>query len=334
MQISVIMPLYNASHFLPLVLPPLLGMKDRGEVLEVIVVDDLSTDTSAAIAADLGARVITSTSRAGPGAARNIGSHEAAGDILWFIDSDVIAHEDAARKMLTAFEGTGATAAFGSYDDEPAASNFMSQYKNMIHHYYHQKAKRQASTFWSGCGAVLKERFLAVGGFDIVRYPRPAIEDIELGYRLRAAGGDILLVHDLLAKHLKHWTLPGAIHTDIFSRAIPWSRLLVAQNGITDDLNVSKGERARAALAGLLFASTLLVLLGWSYLWAPVGLLAIAFAANWDLFTFFLRRKELSFAIRALLFHQLYYVYSSAAYVWCWFEAKLFTKQEKRLDKQ
>jgi len=329
MQISVIMPLYNASHFLPLVLPPLMDMKNRGEILEVIVVDDLSTDGSAAIAADLGANVIPSTSRAGPGAARNIGSREAAGDILWFIDSDVIAHEDAARKMLQAFQSTGATAAFGSYDDEPAATNFMSQYKNLIHHYYHQKAKQQASTFWSGCGAVLKKRFLEVDGFDIVRYPRPAIEDIELGYRLRAAGGEIILVHDLLAKHLKHWTLAGAVHTDIFSRAIPWSRLLVTQAGVTDDLNVSKGEQARAVLAGLVFASTLLIFLGWTYLLAPVALMAVAIIANWDLFRFFLRRKGLMFAVGALAFHQLYYVYSSVAYAYCWFEAKLFSKSKK-----
>ena len=66
---------------------------------------------------------------------------------------------------------------------------FLSQYKNLVHHFYHHRGKREASTFWSGCGAVRKQAFLDAGGFDVERYTRPSIEDIELGYRLIKAGG-------------------------------------------------------------------------------------------------------------------------------------------------
>ena len=45
------------------------------------------------------------------------------------------------------------------------------------------------TTFWTGLGAVRRDAFLAVGGFDGARYPHPSIEDIELGRRLFAAGG-------------------------------------------------------------------------------------------------------------------------------------------------
>ena len=73
--------------------------------------------------------------------------------------------------------------------DAPAAANFLSQYKNLLHHYVHQHAHTQASTFWTGCGAMRLSTFLALGGFDAAAYRRPSIEDIDLGYRLRRRGG-------------------------------------------------------------------------------------------------------------------------------------------------
>ncbi|MBK6738639.1 MAG: glycosyltransferase family 2 protein [Haliea sp.] len=71
LTISVIMPVYNGAEFIITSLPPLLAMQQRGEIMEVIVVDDGSTDRSRQIAQDLGAIVISSGGRMGPGGARN-----------------------------------------------------------------------------------------------------------------------------------------------------------------------------------------------------------------------------------------------------------------------
>ena len=188
-DISVIMPVYNGRALIVRSLSPLIDMLRRGELVEVIVVDDTSTDDTAVIAAGLGARVIPSGGRLGPGGARNVAAVQASGEILWFVDADVVVHEDAVLQLRRAFAEPGVTAVFGSYDDRPPASNFLSQYKNLVHHFYHHRGRSEASTFWAGCGAVRKDAFLATGGFDMVRYTRPSIEDIELGYRLRAAGG-------------------------------------------------------------------------------------------------------------------------------------------------
>jgi glycosyltransferase involved in cell wall biosynthesis len=319
--ISVIMPVFNAEHFLPMVLAPLLEMRGRGEVLEVIVVDDQSTDSSAALAAQIGARVVVSPERGGPGAARNIGSAQAKGEILWFVDSDVIAQPGGPALFQNAFDDPMVVAVFGSYDTLPPARNFASQYKNLSHHYYHQKGRREASTFWAGCGAVRKSAFLEAGGFDVARYTRPSIEDIELGYRLRAGGGRILLLHNLQATHLKRWTVGNVIFTDVVCRALPWARLMLGEIGLTDDLNVSRAERLRAALAGVFFLSILPVAIWPSLFWLPAALLLGAIAVNWDFFAFLRRHRNLGFALLALLFHQLYYVYGSAAFTWCWLES-------------
>jgi glycosyltransferase involved in cell wall biosynthesis len=321
--ISVIMPMYNAKHHLPLVLKPLLAMLERGELAEVLVVDDVSTDDSIAVARELGATVLTSPRNGGPGAARNIGSAQAKGDILWFVDSDVIAHEDGARRVKAAFKDPGTVAVFGSYDDTPPAQNFMSQYKNLVHHYYHQLGREDASTFWAGCGAIRKRAFDEVKGYDVQRYTKPSIEDIELGYRLRARGGRIRLVHDLRCTHLKMWTLKGVIVTDVFMRAIPWSRLMISQGGLTNDLNVSTAERWRAILAGLLVLSPFAAVLRPDLAWLPIVMLGVVFFANRQFFEFLRRRKGLAFAILGTLFHQVYYLYSSAAFAWCLLEARL-----------
>ncbi len=315
--ISVVMPAYNAAHYMPLVLDPLLTMLHQGEIAEILVVDDRSTDDTAAVAEKLGARVLTTPKNGGPGAARNFAAKHAVGDILWLVDSDVIAHPGGPARIAEAFADPGVHAVFGSYDDSPAGQSWMSQYKNLMHRYYHQRSKREATTFWAGCGALRKSAFLAVGGFDVKTYTRPSIEDIELGYRIRSAGGRILLLPDLLGKHLKVWTVRNAIHTDIFCRAIPWSRLMIGREGLTDDLNTSRAERGRAVLAGLLLLSILWVPFALSLWWLPLVLLGVVVVVNWPLFGFLYRAGGLGVAVRGGLYHQIYYVYSSAAFAYC-----------------
>src|SRR5947207_1321887 len=83
------------------------------------------------------------------------------------------------------------TALIGSYDESPLSAGFVSQYRNLLHCYTHQNGRREASTFWAGCGAMRRDRFVHHAGFD-ERYRYPSIEDIELGVRLRQAGERIL----------------------------------------------------------------------------------------------------------------------------------------------
>lgn len=321
--ISVVMPAYNAAPLLPQVLAPLMAMLRAGEIAEVLVVDDRSTDDTAAVAAALGARVLVMARNGGPGAARNFAAGHAAGEILWLVDSDVVAHPGGAAQIAAAFADPGVVAVFGSYDDAPADQGWMSQYKNLMHRYYHQRARREASTFWAGCGALRKSAFLAAGGFDVKTYTKPSIEDIELGYRLRAAGGRILLLPDLQGKHLKVWSMKNAIRTDIFARALPWSRLMIGRTGLTDDLNTGRAERLRAGLAGLWLLSILLLPV-WPGLWAAALALTAAVAvANWPLVSFLRRAAGWGVAVRGGLWHQVYYVYSAATFVWCLIEARI-----------
>lgn len=319
-RISAIIPAFRAEALLPRVLTPLMAMLAQGELAEVIVVDDQSPDATADVARRLGATVLVTPQNGGPGVARNLAAKVAVGDVLWFVDSDVIAWPDGAAKLKAAFADPSVAAVFGSYDETPGGAGWFSRYKNLMHRYYHQTARRTATTFWAGCGAVRADMFARVGGFDVETYRVPSIEDIELGYRIHAAGGVICVDPTLLGKHLKVWTVKNAIHTDIFRRALPWSRLMIAREGLGDDLNTSKAERLRAVLAGLWLVSPAVIPFAPGLWWLPFGVLALTIVVNMRLFRFFIRHLGLLRAVAAMLYHQIYYVYSAGAFAWCLFE--------------
>ncbi len=319
--LSAIVPAFDARHYLERSLPALMSLVGS-DLLEVIVVDDGSSDGSAEFAASFGARVLESGGRLGPGAARNVGARAAGGDILLFVDADVVIRPDAPARLRAALRRDGVVAAFGSYDDAPPEPNFMSQYMNLRHHLGHQQGAGEASTFWAGCGAVWREAFLAVDGFDTERYARPSIEDIELGYRLRAAGGRIELVAEAQATHLKRWGARELVETDVFKRAIPWSRLLLESPEAEASLNTSTSERFKAGVAGLCVGAGALWAVGAWPAWPALLALAAAAALSRRLVALFARRNGPVRALAALLFHQVYYLYSAAAYGWCWLELR------------
>ena len=165
LSISVVMPAYKAEHLLPRVLTPLIEMLNASLVQQVLVVDDQSPDGTAALAREMGATVLTTPVNGGPGAARNLAAQHATGDILWFVDSDVIAWPDGPDHIRRAMSEDNVAAVFGSYDDAPDGQSWFSRYKNLLHRYHHQRAQREARTFWAGCGAIRRDVFLEVGGF-------------------------------------------------------------------------------------------------------------------------------------------------------------------------
>lgn len=304
--ISVIIPVYNAAHSLPRCLEAV----NRSEYpdFECLVVDDGSSDASRAMAAESGARILSTGNHRGPACARNLGAAAATGDILLFIDADVCLEPDTMAKIAKAFsENAGLDALIGSYDDDPAEPNFVSQYKNLMHCFFHQQAKRQASTFWTGCGAIRRRVFLASGGFN-EHYSRPCIEDIELGSRMVRASNKIELERSLTVKHLKHWTFLGLLKTDIRDRAIPWTLLMFRERCIPNDLNTQWSQRVSIVVS---YIAVLLTAKHWS---ASLLVAAMVVAMNHRFYRFLVRRRGLLFGVMASPLHLFYFVYSGAAF--------------------
>jgi len=311
--ISVVIPVRNGGSNFQCCLEAIRACDPAPH--EVIVVDDGSIDDSARVAQEWGARVLeTSRPGSGPAQARNLGAHAASGEVVLFVDADVALRPDAIGRVARHFAADPDLAAcFGSYDDDPAAPNFLSQYKNLFHHYVHQSARADASTFWAGCGAIRRGVFLSAGGFS-ERYDRPAIEDIELGYRLKACSFKLRLDKNLQGKHLKTWTLRSLLRSDILDRGVPWTELILRDGALVNDLNLQTHNRVSVVTIYVLLLSVCLGL-GWPLAWPASAVLSLTLLAlNRSLYRFFIARRGWFFALRAVPLHWLYYVYNGVAF--------------------
>jgi GT2 family glycosyltransferase len=200
--------------------------------------------------------VVESTAGPGPAAARNAGAEQADGDVLVFVDSDVLPHSDAFRRIRAAFDtDLDLAAVFGSYDDTPEATGVVSGFRNLLHHFVHQSSGGPATTFWAGLGAVRRDVFVRAGGFDAQRYTRSSIEDVELGMRLAADGARLRLDPGVQGTHLKEWTLPSMIRTDLQARGVPWVALLARESAAPTGLNLGWRHRLSAAASIVLVSS-------------------------------------------------------------------------------
>jgi GT2 family glycosyltransferase len=190
---------------------------------------------------------------------------------------------------------------------------------NLRHHLTHQAAANtDDASFWAGCGAVRRSAFLSSGGFDAKRYPEPMVEDVELGMRLSRLGR-CRLEPRVQVTHLKHWTLRSVLDTDINSRAVPWSQLMLETGSVPNDMKLQTSQRVAAAIAPLvlLFPLALVAafLLGSS--WLASGLVAVVGLSLWlqrNSLTSLIHMRGLYFGLRFFLFHQVYLCYSALAF--------------------
>jgi GT2 family glycosyltransferase len=310
--ITVVVPVHNSGDLLLRCLESLKNSETG--FTECIVVDDGSSDGSAEIARAAGATIVETQRQAGPAAARNLGAASASSELLFFVDADVCVHPDTLGRMVDRFENDPSVdAVIGSYDDDPAAQDLVSQYKNLLHHYVHQHGNEESATFWSGCGAIRREVFLSVGGFD-ESYTRPCIEDIELGYRLRRDGRRIVLDRQIQAKHLKSYRLAGLLRSDIFDRALPWTRLILRSRQLPDHLNVAISQRISALL--LLVTLSILIVSAFSPISPAPALLSLAAAIclNRKFYGFLASRRGWRLVAVGLPLHLTYFLYSALCF--------------------
>lgn len=323
-MVSVVIPVHNGGQKFRKCLEALRRCDPPPD--EIIVVADGRSDGAWAVAQAQGHRTIVLERQGGPAHARNVGAAVAQGDILLFLDADVVAGRDIITRIRILFaEQEHVAAIIGSYDDIPAEQGLISQYRNLLHHFIHQSSKEEASTFWGACGAIRKSVFTAAGGFD-PRYRTPSIEDIELGYRLRQHGYRIRLQKDLQVTHLKKWSLASMVWTDIFGRAIPWTELILTQGRIIGDLNLSLMARLSTVLVFLLLFTPLAVVAVPEYLVVALLCCTVLFFINSRFYFFLARKRGWFFLLRTLPLHWLYFLYSGFSFLFVFFRDKFWRR--------
>lgn len=320
-RMSVIVPAYRCTPYLRVTLDALERSTLPRDAWELIVVDDSSGDDTADFARTKADLVLTTDDGPrGPGCARNLGARQAHGDVVVFVDADVVVAPETLALIDERMQDRNIGAVFGSYDAFPSAPGLVSQYRNLLHHYVHHQNAGHASTFWAGCGAIRRTTFLKVGGFDEQRYPRPQIEDIELGYRLRAHGETIVLDPRIQGKHLKQWTLSGMIRTDLRERAIPWMHLLIERHETlgAGPLNLHPRQKVLTVVSclALLLLGVAAITLDSRWLLLVGALAGLIILGDLTLFLWFSRARGPLFASAVVPLRWAFYVVSGVGATW------------------
>ena len=282
-RISVVMPVYNAGKLLGECLEALRA--SEGVSYEILVVDDSSTDDSREVAQAHGARVIPSGGRLGPAGARNRGAEQARGEILFFVDSDVVIKPDTLRGLAEAFDRDprldGAIAV-----QAPAMrlENICSRYKNLWMYYtYARLAGEDVPLFYTTAAAIRRRVFVEAGGFD-GNYTNPNVEDTDFGQKLARLGYRVRVLPTLEVEHVKGYDLRGLLRTD-YLRSVSLARLKLRKRGDTmtsNDTSVPIGYMVSVPLA----AVTSVVLLAFALtgskplLWTTLVALGAIFLLN------------------------------------------------------
>lgn len=193
-RVSVVIPVYNRPEAIAECLTSLSRTDASDATVETIVVDDGSTDLTAATASQFDVKCLHTGGRRGASFCRNLGAAKAAGDILVFLDSDCTVAEGWLRELLTAFEEPGVTACGGMVDsrEDRKALDRYEQAKSSLMMGYRRRDSRDEGPFFylPSCNlAVRRDRFMGGGGF---REDLSVGEDVDLCWRLADKGGVIV----------------------------------------------------------------------------------------------------------------------------------------------
>ncbi|MBI5098348.1 MAG: glycosyltransferase family 2 protein [Nitrospirae bacterium] len=279
---------------------PLLDSIFRNKVddMEVIIVDDYSKDDTVKIAESYPVRVIQLAINGGPAKARNIGVEAAEGDIIFFLDSDVIVLDGAVREVKDYFDDNpSAKCVIGVCATEPLNKGFVPSYMAMFE-YIHliDTPGNKVSVFAPRCGAIKKDFFQKIGGYN-ESYKGADVEDFELARRINKADC-IILNKKIVVKH-QFANFRQAVR-NYFKRAVMWMYLFFREKKLDNAGPTAPGNGIAAVCAFLTFILFFFIPLLEAARYAVISLLIIFLLANMRWWNFMRKEAGFLFAVKAL----------------------------------
>ena len=273
--LAVVVPAYNAADTITGCVAALRQQHYEGPVA-IIVVDDGSTDDTAALARAAGATVIT-TPRGRPAAARNAGARAAETDIICFTDADCVPYPDWLREISTPLADPAVVAAKGTYATRQRS--LVARFVQLEYEDKYDRLRSQSTIDFIdtySC-AYRRDVLLGSGGFD-ERFHY--LEDQELSFRLAARGHRMVFRPAAVVEHRHSATL----HAYLRKKAIIgyWKVQVVRRfpGQAVRDSHTPQVMKLQMALAALTLAGLATGLVGAALGWtAAVWLLAVAGAA-------------------------------------------------------
>jgi len=207
--VSIVVPACNAAETLPACLSALARQDYPSTAYEVIVVDDGSTDETAAIARAAGVQVITQPN-AGPAAARDRGAAATRGELLLFTDADCEPVPGWISALIAPFADPRVAGAKGTY---------LTRQRGIVPRFtqleYQERYDRMAGAEMidfidTYSAAYRRDIFLTNHGFDTI-FPTASVEDQELSFRLAEKGYRLVFVPEAKVYHHHNPTLSAYI---------------------------------------------------------------------------------------------------------------------------
>jgi hypothetical protein len=317
LPLSVILSIRDSADTLREVLVAIRASDLPAASYEIIVVDDASSDDSVAIAARYADTVVKLNGRpSGPAYARNRGVEVARGEIIAFVEADVVVLPETLPRMLATLERPDIDAVSASHAENSGAPNFISQYWNSLLRFGEQRSSGRCAQFAAGCGAVRRTAFLAAGMYDEWRFATACLESVELGERLLDAGNGVLLSSELKVIHLRQWDLRSVCaavwdRSRLVARSLGYLRMsAVAPSEVV--FTLSRTLIPAVALLGTLMLAAAFVPSPQAAARVGVAVLALVLT-NLHVYRFYSRARGLGFAIVAAPLHVFVQIVAAAA---------------------
>ncbi|MFE9402461.1 glycosyltransferase family 2 protein [Streptomyces sp. NPDC006530] len=280
--VSVIIPNYNYGRSIGLCVEA--AQNQTYPNIEIIVIDDCSTDDSAATAAALGARVVSTGTNSGVAVARNLGAELARGEVLVFLDSDVAMHPDAVERSVALLtdgvDGVKYGAVCGTYEPEPLIrDSLIEEYRSLQQYYLLLKSEGVIDTVHTAILAIRRTVFDEVGPFNpLLRHT----EDQDYGRRI-SERYKVLSSLEVRGRH-DHDDTVRIVLDKVFSRARLAVPLILSRRALQGGFVT--GPRAGASLAAPLSVAALAAPALWGPVWSllPVALFVLSVLGDLDMY--------------------------------------------------
>lgn len=198
--VSIVVPVRNGEETIGPCLEALVALDYRG-AHDILVVDNGSSDSTAARVADLGLPLVQERAQ-GRAIARNTGIRETRGEIVAFVDADCIAEPSWLTELVRPYHDPDVAGVGGeihAVPPETAVQVYLDRRESCWQQYCVQGGRRKRSGFLITANASYRRSVLElVGGFD----PHfVTAEDVDLGYRVRNAGYRLAYAGDAIVRH-------------------------------------------------------------------------------------------------------------------------------------
>jgi glycosyltransferase involved in cell wall biosynthesis len=305
-KISVVIPNYNNAGTVGKCIESALASDYPN--LEVIVVDDCSTDNSLEVINGYPCTLISLGSNKGASIARNTGAQKSSGDIIFFTDSDCLLQKRTLGLISDAITARGDDVIIGgTYTAIPPDDDFFSIFQSVFINYSETKKTDNPDYIATHAMAISARTFRESGGFPEAFLP--IIEDVEFSHRLRREGKRLMMHPEIQVQHIFNFSLLRSLK-NAYIKSKYWTMYSLDNRALTTDSGCASSELKFNVISNFI---SILLLASWVmfqnsfFIYLIPAVLGLSIFSSRGIINAFFRARGVTFGISALLYWTILY---------------------------